>query len=85
MYEYESFNEETKKFFQKAMDIYANIESLKIEKEVEKIGFDKHQCTFSRLDKKVFSMFMASFTSDTHLQTLLREYDDIKKKIYFLL
>lgn len=83
MYEYESFNEETKKFFQKAMDIYANIESLKIEKEVEKIGFDKHQCTFSRLDKKVFSMFMASFTSDTHLQTLLREYDDIKKEDLF--
>ncbi len=83
MYEYESFNEETKKFFQKAMDIYANIESLKKEKEVEKIGFDKHQCTFSRLDKKVFSMFMASFTSDTHLQSLLREYDDIKKKDLF--
>ena len=83
MYEYESFNEETKKFFQKAMDIYANIESLKKEKEVEKIGFDKHQCTFSRLDKKVFSMFMASFTSDTQLQSLLREYYDIKKEDLF--
>ena len=50
MVEYEKFSEETKKFFQKAMDIYENIESLKIEKEVEKLGSTKHQCTLSRLD-----------------------------------
>ena len=83
MVEYEKFSEETKKFFQKAMDIYENIESLKIEKEVEKLGSTKHQCTLSRLDKKVFSMFVASFTSNTHLQTLLSEYDDIKKEDLF--
>lgn len=83
MVEYEKFSEETKKFFQKAMDIYENIESLKIEKEVEKLGSTKHQCTLSRLDKKVFSMFVAAFTSNTHLQNLLREYDDIKKEDLF--
>mgnify|MGYP000771854931 FL=1 len=71
MYEYEKFSEETKKFFQKVMDIYANIEPLEIQKVVEKIGCDKQQYTLSRLDKKVFSMFIASFTTDIHLQSLL--------------
>lgn len=83
MYEYEKFSEETKKFFQKVMDIYANIEPLEIQKVVEKIGCDKQQYTLSRLDKKVFSMFIASFTTDIHLQSLLGEYDDIKKEDLF--
>ena len=77
MFSYESLNEETKVFLNKAMDIYSSIENIEITKEIKE-GYKTIEYTFSRLDKKVFSMFIASFISDTNLANLLKEYDDIK-------
>ena len=77
MFSYESLNEETKIFLNKAMDIYSSIENIEITKEI-KDGYKTIEYTFSRLDKKVFSMFIASFISNTNLTNILKEYDDIK-------
>lgn len=74
---YENFDEETKEYLNKAMDIYFSIEDVEITKKLKE--FNKTiNYTFSRLDKKIFSMFISGFISNANLSNLLKEYDDIK-------
>lgn len=82
MKSYEEFNDVTKKFLNKAMDIYATIKNEKIVKIVKKFG-QEESYSLTKLDKKILSLFIASFTVDGELKDILDEYDDIKVKDLF--
>lgn len=71
---YENFNEETKEYINKAMDIYSTIMSNNISKRYP-YG-EKYK--FTKLDKKILSLFTASFIANGKLKELLEEYDDLK-------
>ena len=73
---YESFDEETKKYLNKAMDIYSTIKDKEIRKKVIFLRTNKLY-TFVKLDKKILSLFIASFYSPK-LSEILEEYDDLK-------
>ena len=77
MFSYESFNKDTKEFLNKAMDIYSSIEDIEITKKIKDFNITINY-TLSKLDKKIFSMFISSFISNANLSNLLKEYDDIK-------
>lgn len=79
---YNSLPEETKILMNKAMDIYSVIKNKNIEKEVKEIlGKENH--SFTRLDKKIFSIYLAGFLADTSLKKILEEFDEIKKEDLF--
>lgn len=82
MKSYEEFNDVTKKFLNKAMDIYATIKNEKIVKIVKKFG-QEESYSLTKLDKKILSLFIAGFTVDGELKDILDEYDDIKVKDLF--
>ena len=73
---YESFDEETKKYLNKAMDIYSTIKDKEIRKKVIFLRTNKLY-TFVKLDKKILSLFIASFYSPK-LSEILEEYNDLK-------
>lgn len=80
--DYETLNEETKTLLNKAMDIYFTIKDKNIEKLVKGI-IGKTNYTFTRLDKKIFSIYLAGFLTDTSLRTILEEFDEIKTEDLF--
>ena len=61
--DYTELNKETKLFLNKAMDIYSTIEDKSIIKSV-RYGFGKKEHEFTKLDKKVLSLFIAGFFAD---------------------
>ncbi len=73
---YENSDEETKEYLNKAMDIYATIKDKEIRKKVIFLRTNKIY-TFAKLDKKILSLFIASFYS-SNLSEILEEYDDLK-------
>ena len=57
---YNDFDKDTQSFLNKAMDIYSIIKDKNICKRV-KDTFDVIDYTFTRLDKKILSLFISGF------------------------
>lgn len=75
--DYSDLSSETQLFLNKAMDIYSVIKDRKISRVVNTF-IDKEFYDFTKLDKKVLSLFIAGFLVDGYLKKLFSEYDDIK-------
>ena len=78
---YENFDEETKAYLNKVMDIYVTIKDKEITKTVSFLG-DKKNYTFTKQDKKILSLFIAGFYVPS-LSQILKEYDDLSKSDAF--
>lgn len=78
-YVYENLNSETKRYLDKAMEIYSVIRDRDIEKIVRGI-FGNEYHSFTKMDKKILSLYIASFLADGDLKNVLEEYDDLKIK-----
>ena len=78
---YENFDDETKEYLNKAMDIYSTIKDKEINKKV-KDYVEYKEYTFSKLDKKILSLFIASFYTP-NLSNILDEYEDLQKRDLF--
>ena len=74
---YSEMRQETKLFLNKAMDIYLVIKDKSINKTVNTISNTK-KYEFTKLDKKVLSLFIAGFLIDGNLKEIFSQYDDIK-------
>lgn len=74
---YNDFDKDTQSFLNKAMDIYSIIKDKNICKRV-KDTFDVIDYTFTRLDKKILSLFISGFLYDGNLKEICSDYDDIK-------
>lgn len=74
---YSDLSQETQLYLNKAMDIYSTIKDKNITKNVKNI-FDTIKHEYTKLDKKVLSLFIAGFLVDGNLKDILSEYDDIK-------
>ena len=79
---YEKFTEEMKNYLNKAMDIYSTIKDKSIEKTIDNYSIktvhikDIHY--FTKEDKKILSLFTASFLVEGDLKQILDEFDEIK-------
>ena len=78
---YENFDDETKEYLNKAMDIYSTIKDKEINKTVKHIVTKKNYI-FSKLDKRILSLFIAGFYAPS-LSKILKEYDDLKTSDLF--
>lgn len=77
--DYNNFDEKTRSFMNKAMDIYSTISDMEIVQLVR--NFDKlKEYQFKKLDKKILSLFIAGFMVNGNLKDILEEYDDFKLK-----
>lgn len=74
---YDEFNKETKIYINMAMDLYSIIKEKDIIQNVKHFG-EKNNYQFTKLDKKILSLFIAGFMVDGNLKDILGEYDDIK-------
>lgn len=74
---YEQFNDETKLYYNKVMDIYFTIMDKPIEKELKNL-FGETKYAFLKFDKKILSLYIAAFLADGNLKNILKNYDDIK-------
>ncbi len=79
---YENFDEETKEYLNKAMDIYSTIKDKEINKTVKHLVTNKNYI-FSKLDKRIISLYIAGFLLDNDLSKILEEYDDLKTSDLF--
>ena len=75
--DYKNFNEETKTFMNKAMDIFSTISDMAII-QVVRHGSDLKEYQFTKLDKKILSLFIAGFMVNGNLKDILGGYDDLK-------
>ncbi len=76
-FDYKKINDKTKLYLNKAMDIYSLIkDKIIIQKVKDIIGTKSY--TFTKLDKKVLSLFIAGFLIDENLKNIYSQYDDIK-------
>ena len=73
---YNEFNEETKNYINMAIDLYSTIKDKDIFQNSNNNTEEKYR--FTKLDKKVLSLFIAGFIVDGTLKNILEEYDDIK-------
>ncbi|MGN0974276.1 MAG: hypothetical protein ACI4OT_05985 [Bacilli bacterium] len=71
MFKYENLNDDTKKLLNKAMDIYSTIQEREIEIETMKISTGSSLYKLNKLDKKIISIYIASFLVDGDLKNLL--------------
>lgn len=74
---YSNLSQETQLFLNKAMDIYSTIKDKSINIIVKKLS-DTKNYEFTKLDKKVVSLFIAGFLIDGNLKEIFSQYDDIK-------
>ena len=81
-FDYKKFNDKTKLYLNKAMDIYSLIKDKIIIQKVKDIIETKYY-TFTKLDKKVLSLFIAGFLVDENLKNIYSQYDDIKLNDFF--
>ena len=77
VFDYKKFNDKTKLYLNKVMDIYSLIMDKIIIQKVEKFHETKYY-TFTKLDKKVLSLFIAGFLVDEDIKNIYSQYDDIK-------
>ncbi len=74
---YNELRKETKLFLNKAMDIYSIIKDKSIIQNVKDL-FTTGNHEFTKLDKKVLSLFIAGFLVDGNLKEIFSQYNDIK-------
>lgn len=74
---YSELSKKTQLFLNKAMDIYSLIKDKSITKSVKDL-FNQKKHEFTKLDKKVLSLFIAGFLVDGKLKEIFSQYDDIK-------
>lgn len=79
---YNEFIQETRLFFNRAMDIYSTIKDKSITKDVKDITRIKNY-EFTKLDKKVLSLFIAGFLVEGNLKEIFSQYDDIELDKFF--
>jgi len=79
---YEDFNEETQIYLNKAMDIYSTIMNKHIQKKVNSLHGEKDYI-FSENDKKILSLYIASFLFNGNLKNILNRYGDIEIRDLF--
>lgn len=75
--DYDNFNDVTKNFLNKAMDIYSTIKDEEIKKIVGK-GDSVREYTFTKVDKKILSLFISGFLVNGNLKKIIEEYEDLK-------
>lgn len=80
---YNDFNEETKLFLNKAMDIYSIIKNEEINQTLIKHDIPRVK-QLSKLDKKVLSLFISGFIVDCNLKQIYEDYSDVKLNDLFL-
>ena len=74
---YDEFNEKTKLYINKAMDLYYSIKEKDIVQYVSRFSEGKNY-KFTKTDKKILSLFIAGYMVEEDLKDILSEYDDIK-------
>ena len=80
---YNDLNEETKIFINKVMDIYSLIKDKKITVTVKDVIDKEIEYEFTKLDKKILSLFIAGFLINGNLNDIVSQYDDIKLENLF--
>lgn len=78
IFEYNNLNDESKRFLNKAMEIYAVLKDKNLKKVLSTLYFHNVNYEFTELDKKVLSIFIASLLVDGNLKQIFSQYDDIK-------
>lgn len=76
--EYKDLNEETKRFLKNAMNIYKVIKDKPIKKKIRDLVRKEQDYEFKKIDKKVLSLFIASFFTDGNIKDMFSEFEDIK-------
>lgn len=78
MISYKFFNDETKCLINKAIDIYLTIKDKNLQ-IINTILFtnDSNVYRFTKLDKRVFSLYLSAFIVNGKMKDILGEYDDI--------
>ncbi len=71
-FEYENFNEETKRYLNKVMDIYSSI----MNKDIILKDYNNYELV--DLEKKLLSIYLASFLVECNLKHTLEEFNEIK-------
>lgn len=74
---YDEFNEKTKLYINKAMDLYSSIKEKDIVQYVSRFSEEKNY-KFTKTDKKILSLFIAGYMVEEDLKDILSKYDDIK-------
>lgn len=74
---YENFSDEVKAYINKAIDIYSKIENVEIKKTFKRLVGSYKDYYLSKVDKRILSLFVASFLVDNNLKKILDNYDDI--------
>ena len=74
---YDEFNEKTKLYINKAMDLYSSIKEKDIVQYVCRYSKGNNY-KFTKTDKKILSLFIAGYMVEEDLKDILSEYDDIK-------
>ena len=74
---YDEFNEKTKLYINKAMDLYSSIKEKDIVQYVCRYS-NGNNYKFTKTDKKILSLFIAGYMVEEDLKDILSEYDDIK-------
>ena len=77
MYAYNDFDEETKNYLKKAMDIYSTVKDSDIQKRIS-INYEQRDYQFKQIDKKYISLFAAAFLTEGNIKNIIKEYDDFK-------
>ena len=79
---YNDLNEETKVFLNKAIEIYSVIKNQNIQRNV-KLLRDEKEYTFTKLDKKILSLFLAGILVDGDLKNIISDYSNIREDDLF--
>ena len=74
---YDEFNEKTKLYINKAMELYSSIKEKDIVQYVSRFS-EGNNYKFTKTDKKILSLFIAGYMVEEDLKDILSEYDDIK-------
>ena len=77
MYAYNDFDEETKDYLKKAMDIYSTVKDSDIQKRIS-INYKQRDYQFKQIDKKYISLFAAAFLTEGNIKNIIKEYDEFK-------
>ena len=76
---YDELSAETKKYINKAIEIFMTVKDTHIEKFVDDERGRTLNHKFSILDKKVLSLFLAGFVAEGNLKKICDQHDDIEK------
>ena len=82
-YEYNDFSDEMREYLNKAMDIYNTVRDGKIVRRFDILNLErgfsiKKEYELSKLDKRMLSLFMASYLVEGSISDFVNNYDDIK-------